>query len=75
MDLDSDFICAPALFSVLAPAPVVFAGQHLINAALGLGMLALIVAYTLTQSNSYFAAMLALMLTFRPSISIGALSR
>ena len=35
-------------------------GQHLINAVLGLAMLALIVGYTLTQSNLYFGLMLAL---------------
>ena len=47
-------------FRLFRGAPVVFAGQHLINAVLGLAMLALIVGYTLTQSNLYFGLMLGL---------------
>jgi H+-translocating NAD(P) transhydrogenase subunit beta len=47
-------------FRLFQGAPVTFAGQHLINAVLGLAMLALIVAYTITQSNQYFALMLVL---------------
>ena len=47
-------------FRLFQGAPVTFAGQHLINAALGLAMLALIIAYTVTQSNQYFALMLVL---------------
>jgi len=47
-------------FRLFQGAPVTFAGQHLINAVLGLAMLALIVAYTVTQSNQYFALMLVL---------------
>ena len=47
-------------FRLFQGAPVTFPGQHLINAALGLAMLALIIAYTVTQSNQYFAMMLVL---------------
>ncbi len=47
-------------FRLFQGAPVTFAGQHLINAVLGLAMLALIIAYTVTQSNQYFALMLVL---------------
>ena len=47
-------------FRLFQGAPVTFPGQHLINAALGLAMLALIIAYTVTQSNQYFALMLVL---------------
>jgi len=47
-------------FRLFRGAPVVFPGQHLLNAVLGLAMLALIVAYTVTQSNQYFALMLVL---------------
>jgi H+-translocating NAD(P) transhydrogenase subunit beta len=47
-------------FRLFQGAPVQFKGQHVLNAVLGLAMLALIVAYTVTQSNQYFALMLAL---------------
>ena len=47
-------------FRLFQGAPVQFAGQHVLNAALGLAMLGLIVAYTVTQSNQYFALMLLL---------------
>ncbi len=47
-------------FRLFQGAPVVFSGQHAINAILGLAMLALIVAYTVTQSNLYFGLVLAL---------------
>ena len=47
-------------FRLFQGAPVTFAGQHLINAVLGLAMLGLIIAYTVTQSNQYFALMLVL---------------
>jgi H+-translocating NAD(P) transhydrogenase subunit beta len=47
-------------FRLFQGAPVVFTGQHLINAALGLAMVALIVAYTLTQNNLWFWLLLLL---------------
>ena len=47
-------------FRLFRGAPVQFKGQHLLNAVLGLAMLALIVGYTVTQSNQYFALMLVL---------------
>jgi H+-translocating NAD(P) transhydrogenase subunit beta len=47
-------------FRLFQGAPVQFAGQHALNAVLGLAMLGLIVAYTVTQSNQYFALMLVL---------------
>jgi H+-translocating NAD(P) transhydrogenase subunit beta len=47
-------------FRLFQGAPVQFPGQHLLNAVLGLGMLALIVMYTVNQSNGAFMAMLAL---------------
>ncbi len=47
-------------FRLFQGAPVVFSGQHAINAVLGLAMVALIVAYTVTQSNLYFGIVLAL---------------
>jgi H+-translocating NAD(P) transhydrogenase subunit beta len=47
-------------FRLFQGAPVQFSGQHVLNAVLGLAMLGLIVAYTVTQSNQYFALMLVL---------------
>ncbi len=47
-------------FRLFQGAPVQFAGQHLLNALMGLAMLACIVGYTLTQSNLFFALMLVL---------------
>ena len=47
-------------FRLFQGAPVQFPGQHVLNAVLGLAMLGLIVAYTVTQSNQYFALMLLL---------------
>jgi H+-translocating NAD(P) transhydrogenase subunit beta len=47
-------------FRLFQGAPVVFSGQHAINAVLGIAMVALIVAYTVTQSNLYFGIVLAL---------------
>jgi H+-translocating NAD(P) transhydrogenase subunit beta len=47
-------------FRLFQGAPVVFAGQHLLNALLGLAMLALIVMYTVNQSNTVFITMLVL---------------
>ena len=47
-------------FRLFQGAPVQFKGQHVLNAVLGLAMLVLIVAYTVTQSNQYFALMLLL---------------
>ncbi|HET9976419.1 MAG TPA: NAD(P)(+) transhydrogenase (Re/Si-specific) subunit beta [Burkholderiaceae bacterium] len=47
-------------FRLFQGAPVQFAGQHLLNAALGLAMIALIVFYTMGQSNAAFALMLVL---------------
>ena len=47
-------------FRLFQGAPVQFPGQHVLNAVLGLAMLGLIVAYTVTQSNQYFALMLVL---------------
>ncbi len=47
-------------FRLFQGAPVQFAGQHPLNALLGLAMLACIVGYTLTQSNLLFALMLVL---------------
>ena len=47
-------------FRLFQGAPVQFKGQHVLNALLGLAMLGLIVAYTVTQSNQYFALMLVL---------------
>ncbi len=47
-------------FRLFQGAPVQFPGQHALNAVLGLAMLGLIVAYTMTQSNLYFALMLVL---------------
>lgn len=47
-------------FRLFQGAPVVFAGQHLLNAALGIAMLALIAMYTVNQSNTAFAALLVL---------------
>jgi H+-translocating NAD(P) transhydrogenase subunit beta len=49
-------------FRLFQGTPVQFKGQHLLNALLGLAMLALIVGYTTTQSNLFFA--LVLMLAF-----------
>ena len=47
-------------FRLFKGAPVVFAGQHKLNLALGLAMLALGLAFTFTQSWPAFFAMLAL---------------
>ena len=47
-------------FRLFQGAPVQFPGQHVLNAVLGLAMLGLMVAYTMTQSNQYFALMLVL---------------
>jgi H+-translocating NAD(P) transhydrogenase subunit beta len=47
-------------FRLFQGAPVVFSGQHALNAVLGIAMVALIVAYTVTQSNLYFGIALAL---------------
>jgi H+-translocating NAD(P) transhydrogenase subunit beta len=47
-------------FRLFQGAPVVFAGQHLLNAILGLAMLALIVIYTVNQSNAAFIGLLVL---------------
>ena len=47
-------------FRLFKGAPVVFAGQHKLNLALGLAMFALGLAFTFTQSWPAFFAMLAL---------------
>jgi NAD(P) transhydrogenase subunit beta len=47
-------------FRLFQGAPVVFAGQHMINLALGLLTVALILGYTFTQSFEMFLAVLAL---------------
>jgi H+-translocating NAD(P) transhydrogenase subunit beta len=47
-------------FRLFQGAPVQFAGQHVLNALLGLAMIALIVFYTMGQSNTAFALMLVL---------------
>jgi H+-translocating NAD(P) transhydrogenase subunit beta len=47
-------------FRLFQGAPVVFAGQHMINAALGIAMVVLIGIYTANQSNAAFAALLVL---------------
>jgi NAD(P) transhydrogenase subunit beta len=47
-------------FRLFQGAPVVFAGQHMINLALGLLTVALILGYTFTQSFEMFVAVLAL---------------
>jgi NAD(P) transhydrogenase subunit beta len=47
-------------FRLFQGAPVQFSGQHLVNLILGVGMLACIVAYTVTQNDIYFAALLAI---------------
>jgi H+-translocating NAD(P) transhydrogenase subunit beta len=47
-------------FRLFQGAPVVFSGQHALNAVLGIAMIALIIAYTVTQSNLYFGIVLAL---------------
>jgi H+-translocating NAD(P) transhydrogenase subunit beta len=47
-------------FRLFQGASVQFVGQHLINLALGVGMLACIAAYTATQNDAYFAIMLAI---------------
>jgi NAD(P) transhydrogenase subunit beta len=47
-------------FRLFQGAPVVFAGQHMINLALGLLTVALILGYTFTQSLEMFVAVLAL---------------
>jgi len=47
-------------FRLFQGAPVVFAGQHMINLALGLLTVGLILGYTFTQSIEMFVAVLAL---------------
>ncbi|TSE23534.1 NAD(P) transhydrogenase subunit beta [Tepidimonas sediminis] len=47
-------------FRLFQGAPVVFAGQHLLNLALGLATLALGIAYAVTESHAAFYLMLAL---------------
>jgi NAD(P) transhydrogenase subunit beta len=47
-------------FRLFQGAPVVFPGQHLLNAALGIAMLVLIAVYTVNQSNLAFALLLAI---------------
>ncbi|HWH72983.1 MAG TPA: NAD(P)(+) transhydrogenase (Re/Si-specific) subunit beta [Methylibium sp.] len=47
-------------FRLFQGAPVVFKGQHALNAVLGLAMLAFIVGYTLNESQTSFALLLAL---------------
>ncbi len=47
-------------FRLFQGAPVVFKGQHLLNAALGLAMLFFIVSYTHGENKMDFALMLAL---------------
>ena len=47
-------------FRLFQGAPVVFAGQHLINLVLGIMTVALVVGYAATQSNQLFLALLAL---------------
>jgi H+-translocating NAD(P) transhydrogenase subunit beta len=45
-------------FRLFQGAPVVFPGQHLLNAALGIAMLVLIAVYTANQSNLAFGVLL-----------------
>jgi NAD(P) transhydrogenase subunit beta len=45
---------------VFQGAPVTFPGQHWLNLALGIAMLALIAGYTMTQSGFYFFLVLAI---------------
>ena len=47
-------------FRLFQGAPVVFSGQHLLNAVLGIATLALVAGYSVTQSNSLFLALLVL---------------
>jgi H+-translocating NAD(P) transhydrogenase subunit beta len=47
-------------FRLFQGAPVVFKGQHLLNAVLGLALLFFIVTYTATEAKISFAAVLAL---------------
>jgi H+-translocating NAD(P) transhydrogenase subunit beta len=47
-------------FRLFQGAPVQFAGQHIVNLALGLAMLGCIAAYTATQNDGYFAGLLAI---------------
>jgi H+-translocating NAD(P) transhydrogenase subunit beta len=49
-------------FRLFQGAPVVFTGQHLVNLALGIALIALIVGYTMTQNNLWL--WLALLLAF-----------
>ena len=50
------------LQGIIAGKPLVFKGQHLINAALGLGLIALIVLFTFQQHHSIFWIMTAVSL-------------
>ena len=47
-------------FRLFQGAPVVFAGQHLINLVLGLATVALVGGYAVSQSNEMFLALLVL---------------
>ena len=47
-------------FRLFQGAPVVFSGQHLVNLALGIGMLAATAGYTVTQSDTLLWAAIAI---------------
>jgi NAD(P) transhydrogenase subunit beta len=59
-------------FRLFQGAPVQFSGQHLVNLILGVGMLACIVAYTVTQNDIYFAALLAIAFVLGLSFPLAA---
>jgi H+-translocating NAD(P) transhydrogenase subunit beta len=55
-------------FRLFQGAPVVFTGQHLVNLALGIALIALIVGYTMTQNNLWL--WLALLLAFVVGVTL-----
>jgi proton-translocating NAD(P)+ transhydrogenase subunit beta len=52
------------LQGLVSGAPLVFAGQHLVNAALGIVVILLIVIFVLTEAGSVFALLVLLSLAF-----------
>jgi H+-translocating NAD(P) transhydrogenase subunit beta len=52
------------LQGLVSGAPLVFAGQHLLNAALGIVLILLIVIFVMTEAGSVFALLVLLSLAF-----------
>src|SRR3954454_188213 len=58
------FVAFAKLQGLVSGAPLVFTGQHLLNAALGALLILLIVLFVMTESGSVFAMLVLLSLAF-----------